>query len=61
VFDSRVTITRDESNKQLEASIFSKLAAMVAPAVPEKRPDQVTEISMEDALRELLALENETK
>lgn len=61
MFDSRVTITRDESHKQLEASIFSKLAQMVAPAVPEKRPGQVAEISIEDALRELLAMEKETK
>ena len=34
---------------------------MVAPAVPEKRPGQVAEISIEDALRELLAMEKETK
>jgi hypothetical protein len=61
VFNSRVTITRDESNKQLEASIFSKLAEIVTPAVPEKRPDQIMQVSIEDALKELLALEKETK
>jgi len=61
VFNSRVTITRDESNKQLEASIFSKLAEIVTPSVPEKQPDQIMQVSIEDALKELLALEKETK
>jgi len=61
MFNSRVTITRDESNKQLEASIFSKLAEIVTPAVPEKQPDQIMQVSIEDALKELLALEKETK
>lgn len=61
MFNSRVTITRDESNKQLEASIFSKLAEIVKPSVPEKQPDQIMQVSIEDALKELLALEKETK
>lgn len=61
MFNSRVTITRDESNKQLEASIFSKLAEIVTPSVPEKQPDQIMQVSIEDALKELLALEKETK
>ena len=61
MFNSRVTITRDESNKQLEASIFSKLAEIVTPLVPEKQPDQIMQVSIEDALKELLALEKETK
>ncbi len=61
MFNSRVTITRDESNKQLEASIFSKLAEIVTPTVPEKRSDQIMQVSIEDALKELLALEKETK
>jgi len=61
VFNSRVTITRDESNKQLEASIFSKLAEIVTPAVPKKQPDQIMQVSIENALKELLALEKETK
>ena len=61
MFNSRVTITRDESNKQLEASIFSKLAEIVKPPVPEKQPDQIMQVSIEDALKELLALEKETK
>lgn len=61
MFNSRVTITRDESNKQLEASIFSKLAEIVKPPVFEKQPDQIMQVSIEDALKELLALEKETK
>ena len=61
MFNSRVTITRYESNKQLEASIFSKLAEIVTPSVPEKQPDQIMQVSIEDALKELLALEKETK
>jgi len=57
ILSNRVTIERDLTNKNLEASLFQKLADIVKPATPDIPKSNVREVSVEDALRELAELE----
>lgn len=55
-----VTITKDNTIKNLEASVLQQLCQIVEPPKPEIK-DNLKEVSLEDALKELLSLQNQTK
>jgi len=55
-----VTITKDNTIKNLEASVLQQLSQIVEPPKPEIK-DNLKEVSLEDALKELLSLQNQTK
>jgi len=55
-----VSITKDNTIKNLEASVLQQLAQIVEPPAPEVK-DNLKEVSVEDAIKELLLLQNQTK
>lgn len=55
-----VSITKDNTIKNLEASVLQQLSQIVAPPAPEIK-DNLKEVSVEDAIKELLLLQNQTK
>ena len=55
-----VTVTRDNTISNLEASLLQKMASIVEPPVIEQK-NNIKEVSVEDALKELLALQDQTK
>jgi len=57
ILSNRVTIDRDPINKNLEATLFQKLAKIVTPVQPEILKSQIRSIGVEEALKELMELE----
>jgi len=57
ILSNRVTIDRDPINKNLEATLFQKLAEIVTPVQPEILKSQIRSIGVEEALKELMELE----
>lgn len=61
MFNNRVNIERDDKIAKLEDSLLKQMASIVEPPKQEEIKNDVKSISFEDALKELLELERQTK
>ena len=60
-FSNRIQITKDENQKNKEQEVYAKIAQIISSVEPKRQEtsvhNQITFVSIEDALKELLELE----
>jgi len=61
VFNNRVSFERDEKLSKLEDSLLKQIASIVEPPKQELVKNDIKPVSLEDALKELMKLEKQTK
>jgi hypothetical protein len=60
VYNKRVTFERDEKLVKLEAFLLQKMASIIQPPESEVK-NNIREVSLENAIKELINLEKQTK
>ncbi|NDA63889.1 MAG: hypothetical protein EBX50_17955 [Chitinophagia bacterium] len=61
MFNNRINFERDDKISKLEDSLLKQMASIVEPPKPEEVKNNIKTISLEDALKELMELEKQTK
>ena len=61
MINSRVTIERDPTNKQIEDKLLQQMSSIIKNSEPKENKEatipDVQSVSVEDAIKELLAIE----